>query len=121
MKKLFLLALLFFVPSIHAQQTQHNVLLQWVQSTSTSIVGNKVYRAINTGGPYISIYNCLTLCITYTDTNVIAGFTYYYTVTAYDKVNESGKSNEAKTTIPTDITPPLAAPTQLTATPGGEF
>ncbi len=55
-----------------------------------------VKRALTAGGPYTTI--ATTSAITYTDTNVANGTTYYYVVTAIVNGVESVPSNEASAT-----------------------
>jgi fibronectin type 3 domain-containing protein len=88
------------------------VALNWTQSASPGITGNKVYRsATGSGGPYNLLAN-LAATTSYLDTTVAAGTTYYYSVSAVNPNGESGLSAYAgATTIP-------SAPTGLAATPG---
>jgi len=81
-------------------QVNHTVGLSWTASTSTGVVGYRVYRAGVTGGPYSQIATQSGL--TYTDTLAIAGQTYFYVVTDVDtNNNESPFSNEVQAVIPT--------------------
>jgi hypothetical protein len=53
------------------------------------------------GGPYTLITSSPLAGITFTDTTVQAGLTYFYVVTAVDASgNESAYSNEASATVP---------------------
>lgn len=80
---------------------QHSVALSWNASTST-VAGYKVYRGTQTGGPYTLQNASLQAGTTYSDTNVIAGATYFYVVTAVDSSSqESSFSNESTAIIPT--------------------
>ena len=94
----------------NAQTAGHSVALTWAQSID-SATGNKIYRSLVSGGPYSLIFTCTTPCVTYTDTSVTAGGTFYYVVTSINGTFESGYSNEAKAVIP------QAPPTSLSATP----
>lgn len=70
------------------------VTLNWeLVSDATNYI---VKRALTPGGPYETITT--TSAITYTDTNVTNGTTYYYIVTAIVNGVESGPSNEASAT-----------------------
>lgn len=80
---------------------QHSVSLSWTASTST-VVGYKVYRATQSGGPYAVLNSSPDPSTTYTDSNVQAGSTYYYVVTAVDSSGtESAYSNQAQAVVPT--------------------
>jgi len=81
---------------------QHSVALSWTASTSSGVVGYRVYRATQSGGPYTLITNTAVVGTTFTDTTVAAGQTYFYVVTAVDGGgNESINSNEVSATVPT--------------------
>lgn len=80
----------------------HGVTLNWGASTSQNIAGYNVYRGPTSGGPYTK-QNTTGLIngLTYTDSAVVAGQTYYYVATAVDiNMNESGYSPQAAATIP---------------------
>ena len=62
---------------------QHSVSLSWAASTTTGVVGYHVYRGTVSGGPYAQVSSNDT-GLTYTDSGVSAGQTYYYVVTAVD-------------------------------------
>jgi hypothetical protein len=82
--------------------TTHGVTLNWVASTSANVAGYNVYRATATGGPYTKVNVSLVAGLTYTDSLVAAGQTYFYIVRAVDSSdNESSNSIEAKGSIPT--------------------
>jgi hypothetical protein len=79
---------------------QHWVDLTWNASTST-VAEYNVYRGTVSGGPYTKINSALVTALTYTDSNVVSGATYFYVVTAVDSGgNESAFSNEALAIIP---------------------
>jgi Abnormal spindle-like microcephaly-assoc'd, ASPM-SPD-2-Hydin len=79
----------------------HSVSLSWVASTST-VVGYNIYRGSVSGGPYTVLNSAPNAGLTYTDTTVTAGQTYYYVVTAVNSSGmESVQSNEASVTVPT--------------------
>ncbi len=79
----------------------HEVDLFWDPSSSPDVAGYNVYRAIQSGGPYMKLNPVLIVSTTYTDATVMSGTTYFYVVTAED-VNgvESQSSNEAVAVIP---------------------
>jgi fibronectin type 3 domain-containing protein len=79
---------------------QHIVNPSWNPSTSGAVAYN-VYRGKTSGGPYTEINPTLDPSITYTDSTVLGGQTYYYVSTALDASGvESGFSNEVEVTIP---------------------
>jgi fibronectin type 3 domain-containing protein len=101
-----LVLVLILAPGLLAQQSAtttetlrvtHAGILTWNASTST-VTGYNVYRGTTSGGPYtlLAAVNSLT----FTDTTVIAGTTYFWVVTALDNTLESVYSNEVSGTIP---------------------
>lgn len=79
----------------------HSVDLAWDASNSPGILGYMVYRATISGGPYVALIPGPISGNGLTDTDVQAGQTYYYVVTAVSLENlESLLSNETKTTVP---------------------
>ena len=75
--------------------------LSWTASTSTA-AGYYVYRTNPPGKNYIKLNSELLTATHYTDTNVEAGRTYTYFVTAVDsKKMESAASKIASATVPT--------------------
>ncbi len=79
----------------------HSVSLTWTASTSSGVTGYNVWRSTTSGGPYTQLTTVAGT--SYTDSSVSAGQIYYYVVTAVDGSNQSGNSNEAPATVPTDI------------------
>jgi subtilisin family serine protease len=69
------------------------IRLNWTQGTGT-VTQNKVYRSTTSGGPY-SLRATITANITYTDSGLKSGTTYYYVVTAVNSSGTSGFSNQA--------------------------
>jgi fibronectin type 3 domain-containing protein len=66
------------------------------------VVGYNVYRGSVSGGPYTLLNSTPNGNLSYTDTTVVGGQTYFYVVTAVDASgNESVVSNEATVVIPT--------------------
>src|SRR4051812_34390673 len=79
----------------------HSVTLNWSASSSSGVVGYNVYRGTTSGGPYTKV-GSLVAGTTYTDSNVTAGATYFYCVTAaIGTGTESAYSAQAAATIPT--------------------
>jgi len=79
---------------------QHSVDVNWVASTST-VAGYNVYRGTVSGGPYSKINTTLISGLTYSDTTVSSGATYYYVVTAVAADGtESSFSSQVQAVIP---------------------
>lgn len=90
----------------------HQVSLTWSEpSTSDPASSFNIHRAAAQAGPFAVIGSATAL--TYTDTAVVAGTTYWYEVTAVNSAGESGPSNEVSATVPLLVP---AAPSGLTAT-----
>ncbi len=78
----------------------HVVGLTWTASTSSGVVGYKVYRGTTSGGPY-TLLAAVGNVTSYMDTTVISGQTYYYVTTALDgSGNESAYSAPSNAFIP---------------------
>ncbi|HKS76666.1 MAG TPA: choice-of-anchor D domain-containing protein [Terriglobales bacterium] len=79
---------------------QHTVALAWGASTS-QVTGYNIYRATTSGGPYSKLNSNLIVGLTFTDSSVQGGATYYYAATSVDSSNnESAYSNIATAVIP---------------------
>jgi len=82
------------------QAASHSVTLTWTASTST-VSGYNVYRSTTNGSGYTKINSGLVAGLTYDDTSVQSGTTYYYVATAVDaNGDESTDSNQATAVIP---------------------
>jgi len=80
----------------------HSAALSWTASTSSGVAGYNVYRGTTTGGPYTKLNSSIVAGLTFTDSTVVAGHTYFYVVTAQDGTGtESVFSVEVSGTIPT--------------------
>jgi fibronectin type 3 domain-containing protein len=80
---------------------QHIVDLSWNASTSTSIAGYNLYRGTVSGGPYSKINSALNPSMSYSDSTVQSGQTYYYVSTAVDPGGvESSYSNQVQVVVP---------------------
>lgn len=78
----------------------HSVALSWNASTS-AVTGYNVYRSTTSGSGFVKINSSLLSGLTYTDSNVTSGTTYYYVTTAVDSSGgESAYSNQASAAIP---------------------
>ncbi len=83
-----------------APPKSHTVTLGWTASSSTSVVSYSVYRGTAHGGPYALMSSALG-SVSYIDSTVQSGATYYYVATAVDDAgHESSYSNEVKAVIP---------------------
>jgi hypothetical protein len=86
------------------QPIPHSATLAWTPSTTPTAIGYYVYRASVSGG-YTTPLNSSPISeptTQFIDSNVQAGRTYYYVVTAVDSSNvQSSYSNEVSGTIPT--------------------
>jgi fibronectin type 3 domain-containing protein len=80
---------------------QHSVSLSWSETSSTA-VGYNVYRSAQSGTAYTKLTASTISTTAYADTNVTAGATYYYVLTAVDgSGNESAYSAQVGATVPT--------------------
>jgi hypothetical protein len=80
--------------------TPHTVSLSWTASTST-VSGYNVYRSTTNGSGYAKLNGALVSTVSYTDSTVVNGLTYYYVTTAVDSSGtESVYSNPAPAIIP---------------------
>jgi Abnormal spindle-like microcephaly-assoc'd, ASPM-SPD-2-Hydin/Protein of unknown function (DUF1573) len=78
----------------------HTVSLSWTASTSV-VSGYNVYRSTTSGTGYTKLTASLVSVVSYTDSTVVNGTTYYYVTAAVDSSgNESTYSNEAVAVIP---------------------
>jgi hypothetical protein len=78
----------------------HSVALTWTASTST-VSGYNVYRSTVNGSGYTKLNSSLVPALSYSDTAVQSGTTYFYVATAVDSGgDESVNSNQASAAIP---------------------
>jgi hypothetical protein len=78
----------------------HSVALSWSPSTST-VVGYNAYSSTQSGGPYTKMTSTPVAAMSYTDTAVQAGQTYFFVVTSVDSSNvESAFSAEVSALVP---------------------
>jgi fibronectin type 3 domain-containing protein len=81
--------------------TSYSVSLSWAASASSTTWGYNVYRSNVSGSGYTKINLSPVSGLTYTDTIVVSGQTYYYVVTAVDSIgDESAFSNQIQKVIP---------------------
>jgi len=78
----------------------HSVVLTWSASPTGGVTYN-VFRGTSPGSEGTTPINTAPItALTFTDTNVTPGTTYYYTVEAVDAGGSSDPSNEASAAIP---------------------
>jgi hypothetical protein len=83
-----------------AVPVSHSATIAWNASTST-VTGYFIYRSTTNGGPYTKLNATAQTALTYTDSSVQGGVTYYYVTTAVNSSNvESSYSNQISVTIP---------------------
>jgi hypothetical protein len=84
----------------------HDVMLSWTASATPGVVGYYIYRGTTSHGESSTPLNSTPINGTaYTDTDVLAGGTYYYVMRALgalgtDGFTESANSNEVSATVP---------------------
>jgi fibronectin type 3 domain-containing protein len=89
----------------------HNVTLSWVAPVGGDApTSYNVHRATASAGPFAVIGSPSVL--TFIDSTVSAGITYWYEVTSVNSAGESGPSNEVNAVIPVSLP---AVPTGLVA------
>ena len=78
----------------------HSVALSWGASTS-AVTGYNVYRSTVSGGSYSRVNGSLLGGLSFSDSTVTSGQTYYYVATAVDSSGtESAYSNEVSSIVP---------------------
>jgi hypothetical protein len=78
----------------------HSVSLGWSASAST-VVGYNTYASNVSGGPYTKLTTAPVSTLSYTDSSVVSGQTYYFVVTAVTSSNvESAYSVEVSALVP---------------------
>ena len=84
---------------VGSEQT-HSVRLQWNASVS-NVAGYNVYRAMTSGGSYQKVNSELITGLSFTDSSVANGATYYYVCTSIDFSGlESIYSNQVIAVVP---------------------
>ena len=115
MQLIKLSVLLLILSGVAFCQPHPSVTLAWTwsQGTGDPATGFHVQRSTTTGGPYTIVATVPVGTLTYLDTTVTVGATYFYVVTAYNQSGDSPKSAEVTCTLP--FLPPTA-PTGLSGT-----
>jgi len=84
-----------------APPVQHTVQLSW-NASSSAVTGYRVYRSETSGSSYTALTGAPFNALTYADSTVASGTTYYYVVTSVDAAGtESAYSNQATAVVPT--------------------
>jgi hypothetical protein len=78
--------------NLTATAGKKKITLNWTASSGAT--SYNVKRSLTSGGPYATIASGVT-GVTYTNTGLTSGVTYYYVVTAVNSAGESGNSNQA--------------------------
>lgn len=86
--------------------SQTSVKLNWSQGAGET--GFEVYRGTAAGGPYQFVSLRPANAVTYTDTGLVGGTTYYYIMRAVSATAASAVSNEAIVKTMGDVSPPTA-------------
>jgi len=83
-----------------APTVNHSIALNWGGSSS-SVSGYNVYRSTVSGGSYAKMNGSLVGGVSFSDSSVQIGLTYYYVATSVDATgNESVYSNEVSAIVP---------------------
>ncbi len=86
----------------NASTGSYNVTLTWLPSTSIGVTGYNIYRRTSPTGAATKLNASPLLLMLFTDTQVQAGQTYYYSATSVNASGaESGPSNQVTAVIPT--------------------
>jgi fibronectin type 3 domain-containing protein len=108
---------------IVVQNGDEQVTLTWTENAESDLDRYQLY--LNTDSSFIPASSDLLASIsapavTYIDTSLINGFTYYYLLTALDTTGNESAASRLIIGTPVDQTPP-AAPTDLAAESGDHF
>ena len=68
-------------------------VLSWRQNAVGEVGGYNIYRSITPGGAYVRLNTTPVMDTTYQDTTLVPGGTYYWVITAVDKVDTTFESN----------------------------
>ena len=80
----------------------HSVSLNWIASTSPNVVGYNVYRRTLSSAVYVKLNLSPVGLLTYTDSAIQPGVTYYYVATAVDS---SGRESVFSDSIAQAVVP----------------
>jgi len=83
--------------NLSATPSKNAVDLEWLPPINPDVSGYRIYRSLKSDSEYSNIAQLPTGAISYSDTDVKKGITYYYVVTAISSSDqESTYSNEVK-------------------------
>jgi len=83
-----------------------NVMLEWQPNSEPDLAGYNVLRATQSGGPYNKINPALVTATAFTDTQTADGTTYYYVLTAVDRVGNESPHSQESDGVRVDMTAP---------------
>jgi hypothetical protein len=87
--------------SASASVAGSSIVVTWTATSSTFATGHNVLRSTTSGGSYSQIAQVTPrTTVTYTDSTVSAGVTYYYVLQAYYQNWVSANSNETSAVVP---------------------
>jgi hypothetical protein len=105
-------------PTATISTDNKSVVLSWKASTTTTIGGYNIYRSETSGMNYQKIGDTGKSTVTFTDSTIVAGKSYYYMIRAYKDTAESANSDEVRIIVPASATAvDQAAPAAVSATP----
>jgi hypothetical protein len=78
-------------------ETTTTAVMSWVAPSGT-VTGYKLYRSLNSNGPFTTLVNGNIAASPYTDTGLVTGTKYYYVVTAFNSSGESAQSSSQRAT-----------------------
>lgn len=86
--------------SAHGTSPPHSVSISWKASSSEEVGSYNIYRATASGGPYTRV-GWRVPGVSFTDTTVQPGITYFYVITSVTTSNvESLASSEVRASVP---------------------
>jgi len=108
-----IVVMIVLVGGAQAQTPPHQVVLDWTNSITTCVVNTNVHRTTTPGTAIIGNNFAIVPVAThgFTDNAVVAGTTYYYSLSAYGPTcggttHESVLTPELVVMVPVDCNPP---------------
>jgi hypothetical protein len=77
-----------------------SIVLHWDPDTDSDLAGYRVYRSLNSGGPFVVVTNTLLTAPGYCDLSVSNGQTNYYQVTAVSTTSQETQPSAALAVLP---------------------
>ncbi len=88
------------VTNLSATANNNSIYVDWYNNDETDLAGYTIYRSVNNSNNFNPLNASLLTFSNFTDTNVSAGNTYYYYVTAEDQAaNESANGSTVSATM----------------------